>query len=51
MQTLRLTYAENIATETLALIFVSTEVKADGKTYDRYGRKIVAENKTYNDAE
>ena len=48
MQTLRLTYAENIATETLALIFVNTEeLKGDGKTY----RGRVSENLTYDDAE
>ena len=56
MQTLRITYTENIATETLALIFVSTELKGVGKTYkvNKWNgeiREIVSENLTYDDAE
>ena len=55
MQTLQLTYTENIATETLALIFVNTELKGNGKTYQVMGlsgpEKVVSENLTYDDAE
>ena len=43
MQTLQLTYAENIAMETLALIFVNTELKVDGNSYE--------DDLTYNNAE
>ena len=53
MQTLQLTYAENIATKTLALIFVNTELKGDGKTYKDYGdcgKEIVCETLVYDDA-
>ena len=50
MQTLQLTYAINISTETLALIFVNTELK--GRTYeDEYGDEVECENLTYDDAE
>ena len=52
MQTLQLTYTENIATKTLALIFVNTEVKGDGKTYkDIHGNAIVCTKEDYDDAE
>ena len=52
MQTLQLTYAENVATETLALIFVNTELKGDGKTCkDNWIKKRVCKNLTYDDAE
>ena len=47
MQTLQLTYSENIAIKTLALIFVNTELKGDGK---KYGSRI-CKNLTYDDAE
>ena len=48
MQTLQLTYAVNIAIQTLALIFVNTELKGDGKTY-QYGK--VCETEVYENAE
>ena len=52
MQTLQLTYAVNIATKTLALIFVNTELKGDGKTYDDgYSNEVVCETLVYDDAE
>ena len=52
MQTLQLTYSENIAIKTLALIFVNTELKGDGKTYpNAIGNDVVSENLTYDDAE
>ena len=51
MQTLKLTYGQNHVGETLALIFVNTELKGDGKTYKYYGDEIVSENLTYDDAE
>ena len=51
MQTLQLTYTENIATQTLALILVNTGLKGDGKTYwNRDSDEIVSENLIYNDA-
>ena len=51
MQTLKLTYSENIATETLALIFVNTELKGDGKSYKEYefSKERVCETLVYND--
>ena len=53
MQTLQLTYAENIAMETLALIFVNTELKGDGKSYkeSEFSYELVCKTLVYNDAE
>ena len=50
MQTLKLTYGQNHVGETLALIFVNTELK--GGTYqDWKGEERVCETLVYNDAE
>ena len=53
MQTLQLTYAVNIAIQTLALIFVNTELKGDGKTYKlkSLSDDIVSETLVYDNAE